>query len=227
MEKEYGKLDLRCMDCMELMKEYPDNHFDLAIADPPYFEGPNKPGFYRNGDFSSTLVPAGKYGELKHWLVPDEDYFTELIRVSKNHIVWGANHFARKISIQSPCWIVWDKQNGSSSFADFEMAYTSFSTAARMFKYRWNGMIQGSFGNKKLNEKRIHPTQKPVALYNWLLQNYAKPGDKILDTHLGSGSIAIACHYMGFDLTGSELDPDYFALMMERIENETRQLELL
>jgi len=225
--KTYGKLDLRNMDCMDLMKEYPDNHFELAIVDPPYFEGPNKPGFYRNGEYSSTLVPAGKYGELKHWKVPDKDYFKEIKRVSQEQIVWGANHFSNKFDAASSCWIVWDKQNGSSSFADAELAATSFETAVRIFRYRWNGMIQGDFGNKKLNEKRIHPTQKPVKLYRWLLQNYAKEGDKILDTHLGSGSIAIACHYLGFDLTGSELDVDYYAAMMERVENETKQLELL
>jgi len=234
--KQYGKLDLRNMNCMEMMKDYPDDHFDLAIVDPPYFEGPNKPGFYRNGEFSSTLVPAGKYGELKHWSVPKKDYFIELNRVSRNQIVWGANHLADKYNAASSCWIVWDKQNGSSSFADAELASTSFDTAVRVFQYRWNGMIQGSFGNKKLNEKRIHPTQKPVALYKWLLQNYGavKCGNSetgthpatILDTHLGSGSIAIACYYMGFDLTGSELDHDYYAAMMERIDRETKQLDL-
>ena len=211
---------------MELMKEYPDNHFELAITDPPYFEGPNKPGFYRNGEYSSTLVPAGKYGKLKHWKVPGPEYFEEVKRVSKNQIIWGANHFANKFNFASPGWIVWDKQNGSSSFADAELAYSSFDKAVRIFRYRWNGMIQGSFGNKKLNEKRIHATQKPAVLYKWLLQNYANPGDKILDTHLGSGSIAIACHYMGFDLTGSEIDEDAYGKMIENIEDNTTQMEL-
>ena len=224
--KTYGKLDLRNMDCMDLMADYPDNYFDLAIVDPPYFQGPNKPGFYRNGKYSSTLVPAGDYGELKYWLVPDEEYFKSLARVSKNQIIWGANHFANKVSIESPCWIIWDKQNGASSFADAELAYSTFKTSARIFRYRWNGMIQGNHGNKKLNEKRIHPTQKPVALYKWLLQNYAKEGDKILDTHIGSGSIAIACYYMGFDLVGSELDTDYYQSMIDRIGKETAQQEL-
>jgi len=224
--KKYGNLDLRHMNCMDLMREYPDNHFELAIVDPPYFEGPNKPGFYRNGEYSSTLVPAGKYGELKHWEVPKEPYFKELFRVSKNQIIWGANHFAHSFKASSPSWLVWDKENGASSFADAELAYTSFKTSVRIFRYRWNGMIQGNHGNKKLNEKRIHPTQKPVKLYQWLLHNYAKEGDKILDTHLGSSSIAIACHYMGFGLTGSELDEGYYAAMMSRIDRETRQQEL-
>ncbi len=221
--KQYGKLDLRNCDCMDLMKEYEDNHFDLAIVDPPYFQGPNKPGFYRNGKYSSTLVPAGDYGELKYWLVPDEEYFRSLARVSKNQIIWGANHFANKVSIESPCWIIWDKQNDASSFADAELAYSTFKTSARIFRYKWCGMLQGDMKNK---ETRIHPTQKPVALYKWLLHNYAKQGDKILDTHLGSGSIAIACHYVGFNLTGSELDTDYYQVMMERIERETAQEEL-
>lgn len=224
--RQCGNLDLRCMDCMELMRNYPDNHFELAIVDPPYFEGPNKPGFYRNGEYSSTLVPAGKYGKLKHWEVPKKPYFKELFRVSKNQVIWGANHLAHSFKANSPSWLVWDKQNGASSFADAELAYTSFETSVRIFRYRWNGMIQGDHGNKKLNEKRIHPTQKPVKLYRWLLQNYAKEGDKILDTHLGSGSIAIACYYMGFDLTGSELDLDYYKAMMTRIERETSQMEL-
>jgi len=221
---------------MDLMREYPDNHFDLAIVDPPYFEGPNKPGFYRNGEYSSTLVPAGKYGELKHWEVPKEPYFKELFRVSKNQIIWGANHFAHSFKANSPSWLVWDKENGASSFADAELAYTSFKTSVRIFRYRWNGMIQGNHGNKKLNEKRIHPTQKPVKLYKWLLQNYGavKCGNSetgthpatILDTHGGSMSIAIACHYMKHDLTLCELDEDYYKAGIERVKRETAQLEL-
>jgi site-specific DNA-methyltransferase (adenine-specific) len=223
---KYGTLDLHCDNNMKLMAKYPDNHFDIGVADPPYFEGPNKPGFYRNGKFSSTLVPAGQYGELKHWKVPGAEFFEELKRVSKNQIIWGANHFANRFNFASPGWIVWDKQNGDSSFADAELAYSSFDKAVRICRYRWNGMIQGSFGNKKLNEKRIHPTQKPVALYKWLLQNYAKEGDKILDTHGGSMSIAIACHYMKHDLTLCELDEDYYNAGVERVQRETAQLEL-
>jgi site-specific DNA-methyltransferase (adenine-specific) len=218
-----GKATLHNMDCMELMRGLPDKAFDLAIVDPPYFEGPNKPGFYRNGEFSSTLVPAGKYGELKHWDVPGPEYFQELQRVSRNQIIWGANHFADRFPSNGPGWIVWDKENGASTFADAELAYTSFDKAVRIYRYRWNGMIQGSSGKPKLNEKRIHPTQKPINLYEWLLTNYAKPGQRILDTHLGSGSSAIAANNLGFEFVGMELDADYYAAACQRIEQATAQ----
>jgi site-specific DNA-methyltransferase (adenine-specific) len=218
-----GGCTLHHMDCMDLMRGLPDKAFDLAIVDPPYFEGPNKPGFYRNGEFSSTLVPAGKYGELKHWDVPGPEYFDELRRVSRNQIVWGANHFAGRFDSSGPGWIVWDKENGASTFADAELAFTSFDKAVRIFRYRWNGMIQGSHGNKALNEKRIHPTQKPTALYEWLLTNYAKSGQRILDTHLGSGSSAIAANNLSFEFFGTELDADYFAAACKRIQQATAQ----
>lgn len=218
-----GNVTLHNMDNMEYMRGLPDKAFDLAIVDPPYFEGPNKPGFYRNGEFSSTLVPAGKYGELKHWDVPGPEYFQELQRVSRNQIIWGANHFADRFPSNGPGWIVWDKENGASSFADAELAFTSFDKAVRIFRYRWNGMIQGSHGNKALNETRIHPTQKPVKLYEWLLTNYAKPGQRILDTHLGSGSSAIAANNLGFEFVGMELDADYYTAACQRIEQATAQ----
>lgn len=219
-------VELLNMDCMDYMRGLPDKAFDLAIADPPYFEGPNKPGFYRNGEYSSTLVPAGKYGELKHWDVPGPAYFKELKRVSRHQIIWGANHFADRFNASGSGWIVWDKENGASSFADAELAFSSFDRAVRVFRYRWNGMIQGSHGKPKLNEKRIHPTQKPVKLYEWLLANYTKPGDRILDTHLGSGSSAIAAHYGGFDFVGTELDPDCYAAATARFERETAQIAM-
>lgn len=221
-----GGATLYNMDCMEFLRAQPDKSFDLAIVDPPYFEGPNKPGFYRNGEFSSTLVPAGKYGELKHWDVPESDFFNELMRVSKNQIIWGANHFASRFDSSGSGWIVWDKENGASSFADAELAYSSFDKAVRIFRYRWNGMIQGSHGNKALNEKRIHPTQKPVILYEWILANYAKSGDRILDTHLGSASSAIAANNLGFEFVGTEIDSEYFHKSIDRIEKESRQVKL-
>lgn len=149
------------------------------------------------------------------------EYFQELFRVSKNQIIWGANHFISRIPYDSPCWIVWDKQNGENDFADCELALTSFKSAVRIFRFRWAGMLQGNMKNKEI---RIHPTQKPVALYSWLLRNYAKTGYKILDTHLGSGSIAIACHDFGYELTGIELDKDYFDKAVARIEEHQRQL---
>lgn len=221
-----SKITLLNVDCMDYMRSLENKAFDLAIVDPPYFDGPNKPGFYRNGEFSSTLVPAGKYGELKHWDVPCPEYFQELQRVSKNQIIWGANHFADRFNSSGPGWIVWDKENGASSFADAELAFSSLDKAVRIFRYRWNGMIQGSHGNKALNETRIHPTQKPVKLYEWLLTNYAKPGQRILDTHLGSGSSAIAAHYFGVDFVGCELDTDYYNAAKKRFEQATAQLAM-
>ena len=138
-----------------------------------------------------------------------------------NQIIWGSNYFAEHLS-NSPCWIVWDKDN-SGNFADCELAYTSFKTAVRKFEFRWNGMLQGDMANK---EHRIHPTQKPVKLYEWLLANYAKPGQRILDTHLGSGSSAIACNNLGYELVGCELDPDYYAAACKRIHQATAQERL-
>lgn len=220
------KIHLHNTDCIELMRQSKDNEFDLAIVDPPYFKGPNKPNFYRNGNFSSTLAPAGQYDELNNWEVPNEEYFNELMRISKHQIIWGANHFAERFDASSPGWIVWDKDNGASTFADAELAYSSFDKAVRIFKFRWNGMLQGYGGDKRKNEERIHATQKPVALYKWLLSKYAVEGAKILDTHFGSGSIAIACHLMGFELTAAELDGKMCEKAKNRFFRETAQLTL-
>lgn len=211
-------IDLHNIDCMEYMKGLDDNAFDLAIVDPPY--GIKESG----GNESRNRVASNNYAR-KEWdnYAPDKDYFLELQRVSKNQIIWGANHFMQNIGLGSPCWIVWDKMTGDSDFADCELAYASFKTAVRKFQFRWSGMLQGDMKNK---EHRIHPTQKPVKLYEWLLANYAKEGDKILDTHLGSGSSAIAAHYAGFDFVGCELDEDYFKAASERIERETAQKDM-
>ena len=206
-------------DNMELMAMYPDNYFDLAIVDPPYgILNKTK----RGGDYKFNME------EYSQWDVkPNNKYFEELFRVSKNQIIWGANHFAGLFDSSSPCWIVWDKVNGASTFADAELAYASFDTAVRVFKYMWNGMHQGSFGGDvRKNDKRIHPTQKPVPLYEWLLLNYAKPGQKILDTHLGSGSSAIACNNMGFEMVGCELDIDYYHAACERVDEYAKQERL-
>ena len=213
------------------MKQIPDKYFDLAIVDPPY-------GIGENGDKSiSRSKPFGSKGKRKSGIAfgrdyksfhggdskpPDEEYFAELIRVSKNQIIWGSNHFISLIPYDSPCWIVWDKDN-SGDFADCELAWTSFKSAVRKFKYRWNGMLQENMKNKEL---RIHPTQKPVALYKWLLKKYAKPGDKILDTHVGSASSLIACHDLGFEYLGFELDPDYYRMATERLETHKSQLNM-
>ena len=216
-------LDLRRMDNMELMREFPDKHFDLAIVDPPYGIGvakkgtvgsSMKPGGKRNG----VGAPCTQFKPVK-WdsVVPSEDYFSELRRVSRNQIIWGGNYFDLP---PTQGVIAWDKRNDGNCFADFELAWSSFDRAARFFRFMWNGMLQEDMANK---ENRIHPTQKPVALYRWLLANYAKPGQKILDTHLGSGSIAIACHYARLHLTACELDDDYFAASIARIKRETAQ----
>lgn len=218
------------MDNMDLMKMLPDNYADLAICDPPYGIGESS----KNNKGRSKLAKSKDYGN-KDWdnYVPSKEYFQELVRVSKNQIIFGANHFIENIpNANSSCWVVWDKVNGENDFADCELAWCSFKNAVRQVRFMWHGFMQGGDlkggmqGNKALNEKRIHPTQKPVALYKWLLDKYAEQGDKILDTHLGSGSIAIACHDYGFDLTACELDKDYYDAAMKRIEQHTRQQSL-
>jgi len=212
-------INLHLGDSLEAMKAMPDKCYDLAIVDPPYGIGEDGRKFRirKNEKFER------KY-ESKSWDTepPSKDYFDELFRVSKHQIIWGANHFISRIALDSSCWIVWDKNN-SGDFADCELAWTSFKTAVRKFKYTWNGFLQENMKNK---EHRIHPTQKPVALYQWCLEKYAHPGDRILDTHLGSGSIAIACHNLGYDLDGWELDPDYFAAAKARLETHQQQQQL-
>lgn len=202
-------------DCMDGMKEFPDKHFDLAIVDPPYGIGASK-GTWG----SSNKGKVTDYGK-KDWdkTIPTEEYFLELQRVSKNQIIWGGNYFGLQ---PSSCWLVWDKLN-SADFADCELAWTSFESAVRKFTFRWNGMLQQ---NMKEKENRFHPTQKPVALYKWILKNYAKPGDKILDTHLGSGSIALACWDLCHDLTAYEIDKDYFDAASKRLEEHKSKLQL-
>ena len=206
---------------MELMARYPDKYFDLAIVDPPYGIDVTNQSQGKGGGVAKKIeykkTDWDKYA-------PNNDYFEELIRVSKNQIIWGANHFISRIPFDSSCWIVWDKDNGETDFADCELAWTSFKTAVRMLKWKWAGMLQQNMKNK---EQRIHPTQKPVSLYKWLLKNYANEGDKILDTHLGSGSIAIACHDLGFDLTACELDTDYYNAAIKRLTDHQKQLKLL
>ena len=217
-------------DCMDVMREYPDNYFDLAIVDPPYFSGPEKQKFY--GRKISPIGVQRLYGQTSEWNVPGKDYFDKLFRVSKNQIIFGVNYFQYDFG---PGRIVWDKVNGQSSFSDCEIAYCSFHDSVRMFRYMWNGMMQGKSisegyiqqGNKSLNETRIHPTQKPVNLYIWLLQNYANDGDKILDTHVGSASSLIACEELGFDYVGCELDKDIFESSNQRLQIYKRQIKLL
>lgn len=220
-----GGVRLFQCDCMEFMRGTPDGYYDLAIVDPPYGLGVDVTMAKQSGtQYGKAAAPKSSY-RSSGWDAepPAIEYFVELRRVSKNQIVWGANHFIDKIAISSPCWLVWDKINGSNGFADCELAWTSFKSAVRQFEFRWNGMLQGNMAEK---EQRIHPTQKPVALYRWLLEKYADPSQRILDTHLGSGSHAIACHYFGAQLDACEIDADYFADAVKRFQRETAQVAL-
>ena len=202
-------------DNMQLMARYEDNHFDLAIVDPPYgIDAVN----------SLNTVTGGKKHTAKEWdsKTPDREYFDELFRVSKNQIIWGANYFIDKMPINTKCWIVWDKNNGESSFADGELAWTSFDKNVSIIKSHWCG----SAAKWETGQNKIHPTQKPERLYRWILEKYANEGDLILDTHLGSGSIAIACDKEKYSLIACELDKEYFDKAIERIETHKRQLTM-
>ena len=195
---------------MELMSRYPDNHFELAIVDPPYGISVNVSMGRRKGDKKS------KYHKFagEDSCIPSEDYFKELFRVSKNQIIWGGNYMTEYLH-PSPCWLMWDKGFSEDvTFAQFEMAWTSFNSSAKKYDKHPN----------QLN--RIHPTQKPVTLYEWILMRYANEGDKILDTHLGSGSIALACHNLKFDLTACELDKSYYDAAMKRLKKHQQQLTM-
>lgn len=200
------------MDCVLGMREYPDKYFDLAICDPPY--GIDMDG----GQIGVNGSAKAKDYDKKEWdkEPPPLKFFIELLRVSKNQIIWGANHFIDLIPYRSPCWIVWDKKKVGGFYADCELAWTSFDTAVRKFDFAWHGFIQGDMKNKEI---RLHPTQKPVKLYEWLLKNYAQQGDKILDTHLGSGSSRIAAQKLGFDFYGFEIDKDYFEASEKRFKD--------
>ncbi len=198
---------------MELMARYSDKYFDLAIVDPPY-------GIARFGNRVELSNRLCKSAKLNEWdIKPNEEYFSELFRVSKYQIIWGANNF---ILPTTEYFIIWNKQQTVENFASAEYAWTNIKKPAQIFDYS----IHKTMADRKEEGGKIHPTQKPVALYKWLLDKYAKQGDKILDTHLGSGSIAIACHDYGFDLTACELDKEYFDKAMQRINNHTAQTKL-
>ena len=211
------------MDCMEGMKQFPDKYFDLAVVDPPYGIGESGLNNQTRGKLAKSKCYRAFYGNDK--VPPDKAYFEQLRRISKDQIIFGANHFIDRLPEprSSHCWIVWDKDNGKSDFADCELAWTSFNTAVRRLKYRWHGMLQEDMRNK---EQRIHPTQKPVKLYEWLLLNYAKPGYKILDTHAGSASSLVACENLGFQYIGFEIDKDYYNLASDRLEAVKAQTRL-
>jgi site-specific DNA-methyltransferase (adenine-specific) len=202
-------------DCMEGLINTPDKYYDLAIVDPPY-------GI--NAEQGTNRASRNQFKDKKYgWdsKPPGAEYFNELIRVSKNQIIWGANHFIDNLPKRnSKHWIIWDKKNPDRCFADCEMAWCSEMDNARIFSMKRVQELNRDDGGK------IHPTQKPTALYKWQLKNYAKPGDKILDTHLGSGSIALACYDLGFDLTAYEIDEQYYTNAVKRLEDHKKQLTI-
>ena len=203
-------------DNMQLMARYEDNHFDLAIVDPPYGINAER-GTNRA---SKKQFKNKSYG----WdnKSPGAEYYKELFRVSKNQIIWGANHFIEDIpNANSKSWLVWDKKNPDRNFADAEMAWCSRIDNVRIINIKRVQELN------KIDGGKIHPTQKPVTLYEWIIMRYAKDGDKILDTHLGSGSIAIACHNLGYDLTACELDKEYYEASMKRINQHKAQLRII
>jgi site-specific DNA-methyltransferase (adenine-specific) len=205
-----------------------DQSFDLVSDDPPYFLGPEKREFY--GEKVSSIGVKRLYTPTGDWQVPDASYFDEITRVGKYYVVWGCNYFDYKFHSGR---IVWDKCNDSSDYSDCEIAATNLFDHVRIFRFMWNGMLQGSTedgrkmqGNKSKNEKRIHPTQKPVQLYKWLFSRFAQPGWRILSPHVGSGSDRIAAHELGFDFTGYEIDPIHFNNQEERFQKHIKQLSL-
>jgi len=213
--KVTDKITITNEDNMELMKRYPDNYFDLAIVDPPYGIDLANMNMGIGNTPKASKVKNRKW-KAKDWdsAIPSDEYFTELFRVSKNQIIWGGNYFNLGICNK---FIIWDKEFPEGlSFSDCEYAWTSFNGANKIFRY-------SAYLNKS---EKFHPTQKPPQLYKWLLDKYAKEGDKILDTHLGSGSIAIACHDYGFELTACELDKEYYDKAIERIKNHVSQLTM-
>jgi site-specific DNA-methyltransferase (adenine-specific) len=219
-----GNATLYLGDCMQVMAGYPDNHFDLAIVDPQYGLGTKN---QTNNKTRSNKAPAKLYKPYPDSKQdrPGPEYFAELARVAKNRIIWGANHLCGAADLSGPGWIVWDK-HATGDFSDGEIAASTFDRPLRIFSYTWNGMLQGSHGDKRKNEIRIHPSQKPIALYMWLLRNYSAPGQLVFDSHLGSGSSAIAAYYCGVEFTGTEIDPDYFADMLNRYRQETSQIAI-
>lgn len=198
------------MDCMDGMREFPDKYFELAIVDPPY-------GIPK---MCGSKKQISKYGDLEfaNMLKPTPEYFYELFRVSKNQIIWGYNHLSDMLP-KTKEFIFWYKHNPVSNYADGELAWTSFQNTARCFDYPF-------YGSVGYEENRCHPTQKPVKLYEWILQNYAKPGDRILDTHVGSASSLIACERMGFQYVGFEINTDFYKSASERLENFNNQIRL-
>lgn len=231
-------------DCVAGMRDWPDKHFGLGESDPPYFSGPENKKFYGH-TISPINVKRVDYTPLNNWSLPTDDFFTELYRVSDDQIIWGANYYPQIglvhstprgeelkqwISEHPTGWIVWDKCQTNPSFNDYELAWTSFNRPTIVYTYMWSGMLQGKSmlegnvmqGNKRLNEKRIHQTQKPMPLYQWQYLNYADRSKPILDTHLGSQSSRIVAHKMGFDFVGYEIEEHVFNSGNQRFKELTR-----
>lgn len=212
-------------DCMDVLKECDDREFDLCLVDPPYGIGT---GQIKNNKNRSKLAAAKEYKPYADNKCdrPKESYFKELKRIGFNQIIWGANHLCDLFDASGSGWIVWEKEAGGT-FSDCELAYSSYKKSLKRFRYRWSGMLQGDHGDKRKNETRIHPSQKPVKLYQWIYENYCERDMSIIDTHLGSASNAIAAYYFGCKFVGVEIDKDYFDLSVKRIKEETKQVMLL
>lgn len=235
----HGNIELLNMDCMTMLREAKDNEWDLAIVDPQYGIGESmktqsRPLMAKQKNGTRLYVSSARKHAVKEWDKerPSPEYFEQIRRVSKNQIIWGGNHFADLLP-KSTGWIVWDKCNDESDQSDCELAWTSFDCGVRIIRYMWNGFLQGSAsngkiaeGNKKLNEERIHPTQKPTYIFRWLLNRHAKQSDRIVDTHAGSFPLGLACHDYGFALTATELDKDYYEDACKRFRGHVAQTKL-
>ena len=217
MKPDYSfrNINLWNIDCMKFMKDIPDNYYELCICDPPYGIGTSK---IKNWSTSDKCFSKSNEYTVKEWdnAIPEKAYFEELLRISENQIIWGGNYFANLLE-NSSCWIIWDKKNDGTLTADCELAWTSFDTAVRMFRFMWRGCLR----DEKI--KKIHLCQKPVELYKWLLTKYAKKGDKIFDSHGGSFSLACACLDLGFSFDGTEIDKEYFDNAVKRIKNHNQE----
>jgi site-specific DNA-methyltransferase (adenine-specific) len=224
------KIRCICQDNMNYMSSLPDKHYDWAIVDPPYFSGPEKRQYY-GSYLPKSNVKRKEYITTSTWVVPQKEYFDELFRVSKNQIIFGCNYYNYHFG---PGRIIWDKVNGESSFSDAEIAYCSAHDSVRLFRFMWNGMMQGKSifeghlqrGDKSQNQKRIHQCEKPIELYKWIFDKYVNIGEKVLDTHGGSMSIGIAAHDLGYNVDICELHPIHFENAVKRLKNYTAQMTL-
>jgi site-specific DNA-methyltransferase (adenine-specific) len=210
-------------DCLDILKQLPDKSIDLVLTDPPYGIGASS-NIRKGTQYGKSRCVSGLNYEVKNWdnSIPSKEVFDEMIRVSVNQIFWGGNYFIENLTNTSSM-LVWDKNNGNNDYADCELAWTSFKSAVRKFKYTWHGMLQE---NMKHKEKRVHPTQKPLALFEWCLQNYSNENDLVLDCFSGSGTTAVACHNLKRRFICVEKDVDYYKASCERLERVQEQLEL-